>query len=226
MNEIAVLDKGFVRLDDYMADDLSVANAARVSFAKYVEELGNAEIALIRFLMFEHHGTPFEHNAFRLHVKCPIFVAREWFRHRIASYNEMSGRYVKLEKEFYFPQPDEVRSQVGKPGAYTFEPVSADVALDFISDLIEWVEQGWAFYEKHLEAGVAKEQARFFIANTVHTQFWWTINARSLMNFLALRSAPTAMREIREYANVIFEIFKEIMPHTASAFIDLGLVAP
>src|SRR3954467_3763972 len=125
---IHVLDHGFVRLDDAMASDLSVANAARVSFARRKEELDEADEGLIRFLMRDRHGTPFEHNAFRFHVRCPIFVAREWFRHRIGSFNEFSMRYAKATDEFYVPEPEDVRSQVGKPGAYSFEPVDEELA--------------------------------------------------------------------------------------------------
>ena len=111
-----------------MASDLSVANAARVSFARRKDELDEADEVLIRFLMRERHGTPFEHNAFRFHIRCPIFVAREWFRHRVGSFNEFSMRYAKATDEFYVPEPEDVRTQVGKPGAYTFEPVADELA--------------------------------------------------------------------------------------------------
>src|SRR5438876_10841557 len=110
-----------------MASDLSVANAARVSFARRKEELDEADEGLIRVHMRERHGTPFEHNAFRFHIRCPIFVAREWFRHRVGSFNEFSMRYAKATDEFYVPEPDDVRSQVGKPGAYTFETVDPEL---------------------------------------------------------------------------------------------------
>src|SRR5581483_8682265 len=125
---IPVLDHGFVRLDGAMADDLSVVNAARVSFAQQSEELGERDQGLIRFLMRERHGTPFEHNAFRYHVKLPIFVMREWARHRIGSFNEWSARYSQLEPEFYIPEPQDVRTQVGKPGSYSFDPVAPELA--------------------------------------------------------------------------------------------------
>jgi thymidylate synthase (FAD) len=115
-NTISVLDHGFVRLDDAMADDLSVVNGARVSFARRRTEMTEAEEGLIRFLMRERHGTPFEHNAFRFHVRCPLFVAREWFRHRVGSFNEFSMRYAKATDEFYVPEAEDVRTQIGKPG--------------------------------------------------------------------------------------------------------------
>src|SRR5688500_2966421 len=125
---IEVLDHGFVRLDAAMATDLSVVNAARVSFARRKEEMDDSDAGLIRFLMRDRHGTPFEHNSFRFHIRAPIFVAREWMRHRIGSFNEFSMRYAKATDDFYVPEPDDVRTQVGKPGAYSFDPVPLDVA--------------------------------------------------------------------------------------------------
>ena len=111
-----------------MADDLSVVNGARVSFARHKEEMDESDEGLIRFLMRDRHGTPFEHNSFRFHVRAPIFVAREWFRHRVGSFNEFSMRYAKATEDFYVPEPEDVRSQVGKPGAYSFEPVDDELA--------------------------------------------------------------------------------------------------
>src|ERR1700681_3167957 len=152
-NSISVLDHGFVRLDDAMADDLSVANAARVSFARRKEELDEADEGLIRFLMRDRHGTPFEHNSFRFHIRCPIFVAREWFRHRISSFNEFSLRYAKASDDFYLPAAEDVRSQVGKPGAYTFEPVTPELAEQTRAELQAVYEHAFATYERLVEAG-------------------------------------------------------------------------
>src|SRR5437588_8035652 len=138
--QIDVLDHGFVRLDDAMADDLSVVNGARVSFARRKTEMDEADEGLIRFLMRERHGTPFEHNSFRFHVRCPIFVAREWMRHRTNSFNEFSLRYAKATDDFWVPEVEDVRTQVGKPGSYTFEPVSdelANEARDTMRDVYE-----------------------------------------------------------------------------------------
>ena len=159
-NTIRVLDHGFVRLDDAMADDLSVANGARVSFARRKEELDESDEGLIRFLMRERHGTPFEHNAFRFHVRCPIFVAREWFRHRVGSFNEFSLRYAKATDDFYVPEPEDVRSQVGKPGAYSFEPVSDELAEATREKLQAVYETAYLAYEQLVELGVARELAR------------------------------------------------------------------
>ena len=123
---IDVLDHGFVRLDAALADDLSVVNAARVSFGARVDVMDDRNAGLVRFLMRERHGTPFEHNFFRFHIKAPLFVTREWQRHRMGSFNERSGRYSELPDEFYVPAAGDVRTQVGKPGAYTFEPLAGE----------------------------------------------------------------------------------------------------
>src|ERR671925_1478192 len=122
-NVVPLLDKGFLALDGALASDLAVVNGARVSFNEASEEMTDRDAGLIRFLMRERHGTPFEHNAFRFHIKLPIFVMREWARHRMGSFNEWSGRYSRLEPEFYVPEPADVRTQEGKPGPYSFDPV-------------------------------------------------------------------------------------------------------
>jgi thymidylate synthase (FAD) len=223
---IEVLDHGFVRLDASMADDLSVANAARVSFARRKEELDDSDLGLIRFLMRERHGTPFEHNAFRFHVRCPIFVAREWFRHRVGSFNEFSMRYARATDEFYVPAPEDVRSQVGKPGAYTFEPVDPELAESARDEMRAVYDQAYATYERLVEQGVAREVARAVLPVGAYTEFYWTINARSLMNFVSLRAAETAQREIRRYAEAVEALFSEAMPVTHAAFVANDRTAP
>ncbi|MGH3131489.1 MAG: FAD-dependent thymidylate synthase, partial [Gaiellaceae bacterium] len=147
-NTIQVLDHGFVRLDDAMATDLSVVNGARVSFARRKDAMDEADEGLIRFLMRDRHGTPFEHNAFRFHIRAPIFVAREWFRHRVGSFNEFSMRYARATDDFYVPAPEDVRSQVGKPGSYSFEPVDADLAESTREELKAVYESAYAVYER------------------------------------------------------------------------------
>src|SRR5438045_5226421 len=141
-----------------MADDLSVVNAARVSFARRKTELDEADEGLIRFLMRDRHGTPFEHNAFRFHIRCPIFVAREWFRHRIGSFNEFSMRYARATDEFYVPEAEDVRSQVGKPGAYSFEAVSPEVAESPREELRAVYETAYTAYERLVQLGDAHER--------------------------------------------------------------------
>ena len=414
---IQVLDHGFVRLDDAMADDLSVVNGARVSFAKRKEEMNDADAGLIRFLMRDRHGSPFEHNAFRFHIRCPIFVAREWFRHRIGcltgdtqitfvdinghahmrktidelvhlwevgernghsraavrrmrvrvlneetreftsghigdvidkgvqpvyrltledgkqitmtenhrvltesgwatmgaalglagadegarmtrecrllvngqlavaprhvdrindfdvpsrkgfkltahavrvvalqyvglrqtydlsiegpwhnfvanglvvhnSFNEFSMRYAKATDDFYVPEADDVRSQVGKPGAYSFEPVSQELAEETRQELEALYKEAYATYARLVEKGVARELARAVMPVGAYTQFYWTVNARALMNFVSLRNAEFAQLEIRRYAEAVEAFFAERMPITHAAFVANDRTAP
>jgi thymidylate synthase (FAD) len=223
---IPVLDHGFVRLDDAMADDLSVVNSARVSFGRQVKEMSDADAGLIRFLMRDRHGTPFEHNAFRFHIRCPLFVAREWFRHRIGSFNEFSMRYARATDDFYVPDPEDVRTQVGKPGAYSFDPVDPELAEATREELRAVYETAYATYERLVEQGVARELARAALPIGVYTEFYWTVNARALMNFVSLRAAETAQREIRRYADAVEQFLAQKMPVTHEAFVAGGRVAP
>lgn len=218
---------GFVRLDDFMADDLSVVNSARVSFGKKTNELSAADTGLINFLMKNRHGTPFEHNSFRFHISVPIFVAREWFRHRIGwSYNEYSARYSEMPKTWYIPQRSDVRSQVGKPGAYMFEALPEDIAIEASATIDESNSHSYRHYQYLLELGVAKELARTVLPVGMFTEFYATANARSLMNFFSLRSDPSAQHEIRIASLALEDLFAPIMPVTYRAFIDNGRVAP
>jgi thymidylate synthase (FAD) len=225
-NTIQVLDHGFVRLDDAMATDLSVVNSARVSFGRRKTEMDEADGGLIRFLMRDRHGTPFEHNSFRFHVRAPIFVAREWFRHRIGSFNEFSMRYARATDDFYLPEPDDVRTQVGKPGAYSFEPVPPELAEQTRAELQAVYEQAYATYERLVDLGVARELARCAIPVGAYTEFYWTVNARALMNFVALRAHENAQREIRRYAEAVEAFFAERMPVTHAAFVANDRTAP
>jgi thymidylate synthase (FAD) len=197
-----------------------------VSFARHRTELDEADEGLIRFLMRERHATPFEHAVFRFHVRCPLFVAREWQRHRWSSFNEFSLRYAKATEDFYVPAPEDVRTQVGKPGAYSFEPVEPEVA-DLARDELQAVyDQAFAAYERMVEAGIARELARCALPVGAYTEFYWTVNARALMNFVSLRNAEMAQREIRYYAEAVEEFFADRMPVTHAAFVACGRVAP
>lgn len=215
-----------VTLDGVFASDLAVVNAARVSFNQESDEMTDREVGLVNFLVKNRHGSPFEHGYFRFKIKCPIFVAREWFRHRIGSFNEWSGRYSKIEPEFFFP--DEFRTQVGKPGAYTFEPISYDDQSNaYLFGLLEGVyEEAEKAYELLLNAGVAKEQARMVLPVATYTHFIWSVNPRALMNFLSLRAHPDAMKEIRDLAFEVEKVFKEVMPVTYLAWKANGRIAP
>jgi thymidylate synthase (FAD) len=226
VSRIDVLDDGFVRLDGHMGDDLSVANAARVSFGSRSDELDERNRGLIRFLMRERHGTPFEHNAFRFHIRCPIFVAREWFRHRVGSFNELSGRYTELPEAFYLPAAEDVRTQVGKPGAYSFETVAPEVADRTRDTIREAYATAYRAYRAMLDEGIAKEVARAVLPVGIYTEFYWTVNARSIMNFLGLRNHETAQREIRAYAAAVEELWGAHMPVTHAAFVANERTAP
>src|SRR6476660_6294852 len=223
---IRVLDHGFVRLDGAMADDLSVVNGARVSFARRKDVMEEADEGLIRFLMRDRHGTPFEHNSFRFHIRAPIFVAREWFRHRVGSFNEFSMRYAKATDEFYVPEPEDVRTQVGKPGSYSFEAVSPELAETARDELRAVYDAAYDTYEKLVELGVARELARCVLPVGAYTAFYWTVNARALMTFLSLRAAETAQREIRRYAAACEVFLAERMPVTDAAFVANDRTAP
>ncbi|MEA2460443.1 MAG: hypothetical protein QOH90_620 [Actinomycetota bacterium] len=402
-NELLVFDHGFVRLDDSMATDLSVVNSARVSFAVRQDMMEERDKGLIKFLMRERHGSPFEHNSFRFHIRTPIFVAREWFRHRIGcltgdaevtfvnntgavaftktmeelwmqwhgdgspkalervkqmelrilneasgvfetghisdvvdkgeqpvyrvvlrdgkrlratenhrlftsdgwatlrdavglvgsgpkarrtraadlmvngrvayadadaevlvahpvevvavdyvgveqtydlcvegpwhnfvangivvhnSFNEESARYHKLSDDFYVPEPGAVRSQAGKPGAYFFEPAGEELADETRGTFNRIYKDLFAEYEALLEKGVAKELARAILPFGIYTQFYWTLNARSLMNFLSLRNSETAQYEIRVYAEAVERFFAEKMPITHECFVEFGRRSP
>jgi thymidylate synthase (FAD) len=225
-NTTRLLDHGFVRLDGALADDLSVVNGARVSFARRKEEMDASDEGLIRFLMRDRHGSPFEHNAFRFHVRCPIFVAREWFRHRIGSFNEFSLRYAKATDDFYVPEAGDVRTQVGKPGSYTFEPVDEELAEATREELRTVYDQAYEAYTRLVDRGVARELARSVLPVGAYTQFYWTVNARALMNFVSLRNSEFAQLEIRRYAEAVEAFFAELMPVTHQAFVENGRMAP
>lgn len=227
-NQIPVHDKGFIRLDVALASDLDPVNAARVSFGESQNEMDAKAEGLVRFLVENSHGSPFEHAYFRWHVKAPIFVFREWHRHRAGwSYNEMSGRYKELPREFYIPHRDRVRHQVGKPGAYTFERVEDDeLAAEMVRDLHEACDAAFDTYEQFLRDGVAKEIARCALPVNTYSEMYASCNPRSLMHFLGLRNSEDAQYEIRAYAEVMEEILASVMPVTHRTFIKNDRVSP
>ncbi len=220
-----VLDHGFVALDAALASDLAVVNGARVSFNQAAQEMTERDEGLIRFLMRDRHGSPFEHGYFRFLVKAPIFVVREHHRHRAGhSYNEWSGRYSKLEPEFYVP--DYVRTQVGKPGAYTFEPVDETTRDAARKEIEDNALRAFQAYERMLEQGVAKEVARAVLPLSTYTKYYWSCNPRSLMHFCSLRNSEDAQFEIRQYAAAAESFLEKLMPVTHAAFVDRGRTAP
>lgn len=209
-----VLNQGFVRLVNVMGDDLSVVQSARVSYGKDITNDAIKDRKLINFLMNNGHETPFEHVVFQFHVKCPLFVARQWFRHRWGSYNEISGRYTEVADEFYIPAY--FRRQVGKN--YQFENMSEEECNELYTRFENYYQYAHNFYKKLLRRGVAKEQARMVLPLGMYTQFYWTVNARALMNFLKLRLDDHAQKEIQDYAVALLDYFKQAAPWTADAF--------
>ncbi len=188
---------------------------------------------LINFLMRDRHGSPFEHNSMTFYIQAPIFVFREFMRHRIASYNEESGRYRELNPVFYIPSPERNLIQSGKPGAYEFHPGTAEQTALVEQQTRDVSQHAYEAYQRMLEAGVAREVARIVLPLTIYSSMYVTMNARSLMNFLSLRTKHEGshfpsfpQREIEMCAEKMEEYFSELMPLTHSAFNENGRVAP
>jgi thymidylate synthase (FAD) len=222
-----VLDHGSVELLDSMASDLDVVNAAKVSFAARKTEIDESCVGLINYLMKNKHATPFEHSLFKFHIKAPIFVTREWMRHRWSSFNEMSMRYHQPEDiDYYTPSSDKIRKQVGKPGAYSFEEIlDPEIKNAFYSIFRQSILQSDESYYKLIDLGVAKEIARCILPVTQYTEFIWTVNARSLINFISLRNDANAQYEINQYAIAIEDVFAKKMPIAYESFVQSGRVA-
>lgn len=213
-----------VELVSHDASDLKCVNAARVSYNTHHEELTLGDEKLVDAMLREHHGSVFEHSTFTFRVEVPIAVKNEWQRHRAGhSYNEISGRYVQLEKKFDMPQP---RRQTGKSMEYEYEELTEFQKGYCEGRIGKAYEAAYKLYEELLRDGIAKEVARYVLPLGIMTKFYWTCNARSLMHFLALRTAPQAMKEIRDRAWEADTIFGKIMPITYVAFCENGRIAP
>ena len=236
MSEIIYRSDMTVELVQSMGGDDAVVRSARVSTTSDTLsnfDMGAREEALINYLMRDRHGSPFEHNAFTFFVEAPIFVFREFMRHRMASYNEESGRYKELAPIFYVPGDDRKLVQVGKPGAYTFEDgdynqVKNTQALTRLSS-----ERSYELYKKMLDDGIAREVARVVLPVNIYSSMYVTMNARAMMNFLSLRTVREGthfpsfpQREIEMVAEKMEEFFAEKMPITYATFNKNGRVAP
>lgn len=218
--ELKCLDKGFVRLIDVMGDDDAVVQAARVSYGKGTKSV-TEDSGLIRYLMRNRHTSPFEMVEFKFHVKLPIFVARQWIRHRTASVNEYSGRYSEMGDEFYVPERDQIRSQsdINKQGraSSALEDEKTDEILKQLEREQYEIFEG---YETMLQTGLARELARINLPLSSYTQWYWKIDMHNLFHFLKLRMDPHAQYEIRVYAETIAEIVKAAAPVSYEAFND------
>lgn len=222
-----VLDHGYVNLVDSMGGDLNIVNAARTSYNTKKEVMEAADEGLINFLAKHRHGTPFEMVSLMFEVQAPIFVFREWHRHRIASINEMSGRYVELPRLFYVPARDQVREQRGKAGAYVYERIEDDEKAEHVQRLLRAsANDSFDDYESMLRMGIAKEIARLVLPVNTYSKMVWSVNLRSLMNFLSLRNDDRAQWEIHEYAKAIEEMAFEVAPVAMEAFVKNGRQAP
>jgi thymidylate synthase (FAD) len=220
-----------VKLVDFMGSDDAVVKAARVSSGSS----GNPEkdAGLINYLMRDRHGTPFEHNGFTFYIEAPIFVFREFQRHRIASYNEESGRYKELKPVFYVPSKERKLLQVGKPGAYTFKD-GVKSQMDLTTKLLKQSSSdSYDAYNELLDAGIAKEVSRMALPLNIYSSMYVTMNARALMNFLSLRTTREGthfpsfpQREIEMVAEKMEELWAEKMPITYETFNRNGRVAP
>ncbi|MBI4125106.1 MAG: FAD-dependent thymidylate synthase [Deltaproteobacteria bacterium] len=217
-NCIACLDKGFVRLVEVMGGDHSIVQAARVSYGKGTKSV-RADRALIHYLMQNRHTTPFEMVEFKFHCRMPIFVARQWIRHRTANVNEVSGRYSILEESFWEPTPEELRRQSGtnRQGS-TGEHLEGKTAEKIAKEFREEQKNLYQQYESYLGAGVAREIARTNLPLSLYTEWYWKIDLHNLLHFLSLRMDAHAQKEIRIFAEAMAVFVKKQCPIAWEAF--------
>jgi thymidylate synthase (FAD) len=216
--EFPVLDKGFVRLVDYLGGDERVVQAARVSYGagtkSYREDAG-----LIDYLLRNRHTSPFEQVVLTFHVKLPIFVARQWVRHRTARLNEISGRYSVMKDDFYLPGPADVAAQSAdnKQGR-SDEPLPADLAAEVRAAFAAGQRQAYADYARLVDRGIARELARINLPLSLYTEWYWQIDLHNLFHFLELRLDPHAQKEIRLYGEVLFDLARKVAPRCCESF--------
>ena len=218
--EFKVLDHGFVRLVDYMGSDESIVQAARVSYGKGTKKVSE-DRGLIRYLMRHKHTTPFEMVEFKFHVKLPIFIARQWIRHRTANVNELSGRYSVMKEEFYLPEPDDIRYQstVNKQGRAD-EEVPDELKQEILNYLKDSQEKAFSKYSSYVDDGLARELARINLPLALYTEWYWKIDLHNLFHFLRLRMDPHAQKEIQDYAIIMGDMVKTVCPIAYEAFMD------
>jgi thymidylate synthase (FAD) len=218
-----VLDHGFVRVVDYMGDDAAICQAARVSYGRGTKSVSN-DAGLIRYLMRHWHSTPFEMCEIKLHVKLPIFVARQWIRHRTANVNEYSARYSILDREFYIPAPEHLAAQSTTNSQGRGETLSGDEAARVLDILREDAGRAYDHYEAMIsqdgQAGLARELARMNLPANIYTQWYWKTDLHNLLHFLRLRADAHAQYEIRAYADAICDIVRDWVPASYAAFED------
>ncbi|WP_111431010.1 FAD-dependent thymidylate synthase [Rhodobacteraceae bacterium DSL-40] len=225
---IPVLDHGFVRVVDYMGDDAAIVQAARVSYGAGTKKARD-DSGLIRYLMRHWHSTPFEMCEIKLHVKLPVFVARQWIRHRTANVNEYSARYSILDREFYIPAPEQLAAQSSTNNQGRGEILAPEEAARVLDILRSDAGRAYDHYETMLSTegkqGLARELARVNLPANIYTQWYWKVDLHNLFHFLRLRADPHAQYEIRVYAQAICEVVKDWVPAAYAAFEDYRLNA-
>ncbi len=206
--------KSFLRLVDYIGDDWSIVQSARVSFGQG-RKTEVEDSRLIRYLMLHDHMSPFEHVVFKFHVACPLFVRAQWFRHRTWSYNEISRRYTSHKIQFYIPERFRKQDLTNKQGSVFSEEINDDIARNTVK---KQTELGLNAYKILIEMGIAREHARMVLPQNMYTEFYGTVNLRNLLHFVKLRIAPEAQWEIRQYSKAILDILEETVPICLAAF--------
>ena len=225
-NAIPVLDHGFIRVVDYMGDDAAICQAARVSYGKGTKSVQNDE-GLIRYLMRHWHSTPFEMCEVKLHVKLPVFVARQWIRHRTANVNEYSARYSILDREFYIPAPEHIAAQSVMNNQGRGEALTGSEAARVLDILKTDSERSYDNYQAMIsddgQRGLARELARMNLPTNIYTQWYWKVDLHNLLHFLRLRADAHAQYEIRVYADAICSVVADWVPFAYAAFEDYRL---
>jgi thymidylate synthase (FAD) len=221
---IPCLDKGFVRLVDYMGDDNAIVQAARVSYGAGTKSI-NDDTALIRYLLRNKHTTPFEMCEIKLHIKAPIFIARQWLRHRTANVNEYSARYSIMEHDYYLPEPSQLCHQSKSNKQGRSEVIAEPLNSEIQGQIKEISEKAFEVYDNFLseDINLAKEISRTILPVNVYTQFYWKIDLHNLLHFLKLRVDAHAQYEIRVFAQAILDLVKEWVPITYQAFMDYAI---
>jgi thymidylate synthase (FAD) len=227
--KINVLDKGYVRLVDVLGNDLSVANAARVSYDKQSSEMSERDAKLIKFLWEEKHTSPFRHAALTFEVYAPLFVARQWWKHAVASthvddqngWNESSRRYITENEEFYVPQANEWRSKPENSKQGSGEPIMDGQGQYFTMSLDNYIKEGEDLYQRAMDQGVAPELARLFLpAYGMYVRWRWTVSLHGVLTFLDQRLPSDAQYEIREYAEAVKQLTKYSFPYTYTVALE------
>ena len=223
---IPVLDHGFIRVIDYMGDDAAITQAARVSYGKGTKSVQNDE-GLIRYLMRHWHSTPFEMCEVKLHVKLPVFVARQWIRHRTANVNEYSARYSILDREFYIPAPEHLNAQSVVNNQGRGDVLEGEEAARVLDILKADSTRAYDHYEEMIsddgQAGLARELARMNLPANIYTQWYWKVDLHNLFHFLRLRADAHAQYEIRVYAEAMCQVVADWVPFAYKAFEDYRL---